>query len=354
MFKEKYISMNEQISPDKELVNKIIHSIDETKRETIKSKTFFRRPIIILAMFLVIVLTVSPVLAVNVPAVYKLMYLVSPKVARLFVPVQKSCEDNGVRMEVVSVKIGGNTAQIYITMQDLIGDRVDETTDLFDSYSINRPFDGSATCERVGYDKATKTATFLISVTEYGNKKIIGDKISFTVREFLSGKRVYSDIPIAIDWRNVNNTPLTRMVSINGGCGSIVKELKEPNYENKVKVLVSSKKTCFPVEGIEFRGIGYVDGMLHIQTSVMKNLTKDNHGYFFLTDKKGNKIESDYSVSFVENPNTNNRIDYTEYVFKIPQSEIGKYSLFGTFITNRMLTQGNWKVTFPLEETKNN
>ena len=37
----------------------------------------------------------------------------------------------------------------------------------------------------------------------------------------------------------------------------------------------------FPVEGIDFTGIGYVNGMLHIQTSVVDNLTKDNHGYFF-------------------------------------------------------------------------
>ena len=36
-------------------------------------------------------------------------------------------------MEVISINIHENEAQIYITMQDLIGDRIDETTDLNDS-----------------------------------------------------------------------------------------------------------------------------------------------------------------------------------------------------------------------------
>ena len=58
--------------------------------------------------------------------------------------------------------------KIYITMQDLTEDRIDGSTDLFDSYSINRPFDSSAHCERVRYDESTKTATFLITIDEWG------------------------------------------------------------------------------------------------------------------------------------------------------------------------------------------
>ncbi|HEY5584265.1 MAG TPA: hypothetical protein VIK78_07225 [Ruminiclostridium sp.] len=353
MFREKYHRMNEQISPDQELVNKIIHSVDEPKRETNKAKYFFRRPITIVAMLMVLVLTATPVLAANVPAVYKLMYFVSPTVAQFFIPVQKSCEDNGIRMEVVSSYIHDDTAEIYITMQDLIGDRIDETTDLYDSYSINRPFDSSATCQRVGYDKTTKKETFLISIKEWGNKKIIGDKISFSVREFLSGKHEYNEIPMAIDLTNINNTQAIKLVSIKGGSGPKFKEYV-PNFESKVKVLVPSAPMDFPVKGIDFTGIGYVDGMLHIQTSVVDNLTKDNHGYFFLSDKNENKIQCAYSVGFAENSDSANRVDFDEYVFDIPQAEIGQYSLYGTFATSGLFTEGNWQVTFPLEEIKNN
>lgn len=353
MFREKYRSMNQQISPDKELVNKIIQSIDGTKRERNKGKNFFLKPITVLSMLIVLVLTVTPVLAANVPAVYKLMYLVSPNVAQFFMPVQKSSEDNGIKMEVVSAYIHDNTAEIYITMQDLTGKRVDETTDLYDSYSINRPFDSSATCQFVGYDDATRKATFLISITEWGNKKIAGDKITFSVREFISNKHTYKDIPIVVDLNNIDNTPSTKQVHSNGGGGPKYKEYF-PDYENKAKVLAPSAPRKFPVEGIDFTGIGYVDGMLHIQTSVVNNLTKDNHGYFFLVDKNGNEIQSIYSVGFIENVDGGNRVDYDEYVFDIPQSEINQYSLYGTFVTGGLFTEGNWQVTFPLEEIKNN
>ena len=353
MFREKYRSMNEQISPDRKLINKIINSVDGPKRETNKAKIIFRKPIIIMAMLMVLVLTATPVLSANVPAVYELMYLVSPTVAQFFMPVQKSWENNGIKMEVVSAYIHNDTAEVYITMQDLIGERVDETTDLYDSYSVNRPFDSSATCQRVGYDEPTKTATFLISITEWGNKKIVGDKITFSVREFISDKHTYNEIPIAVDLTSIDNTPSTKQVSRSGGGGRKYKEYY-PNSESKAKVLVPTVPMKFPVEGIDFTGIGYVDGMLHIQTSVMDNLTKDNHGYFFLSDKNGNKIQCDYNVGFVENFDSDNRVDYEEYVFDIPQSEIGQYSLYGTFVTSGLFTEGNWQVTFPLEEIKNN
>ncbi|WP_066498783.1 hypothetical protein [Abyssisolibacter fermentans] len=353
MFRENYSNMNEQISPDQELVNKIIQSIDEPKRETNKMKIFFRKPIVIMAMLIALVLTVTPVVAVNVPAVYELMYFVSPTVAQFFMPVQKSCEDNGIKIEVVSAYIHNNIAEIYITMQDLIGERVDETTDLYDSYSINRPFDSFATCQLIEYDEITKTATFLISITEWGNKKIAGDKITFSVREFISDKHTYNEIPIAVDLTTIISTQSTKQVSLRGGSGPKYKEYFA-NHESKAKVLVPFAPMNFPVEGIDFTGIGYVDGMLHIQTSVIDNLTKDNHGYFFLRDKNGQKIQCVYKAGFVENIYSDSRVDYEEYVFDIPQSEIGQYSLYGTFVTSGLYTEGNWQVTFPLEEINNN
>lgn len=48
-------------------------------------------------------------------------------------------EYSGIKMDVVS-------ADIYITMQDLTGNRIDSTTGLNNNYSINHPFGGSASC----------------------------------------------------------------------------------------------------------------------------------------------------------------------------------------------------------------
>ncbi|MCR1899972.1 hypothetical protein NSA47_13465 [Irregularibacter muris] len=351
MFKEKYHSMNEQIFPDQELINRVMHSKEGKKRGKNKVKMLFPKPMIIAVTLMIIVLTSTPVLAANIPAVYELMHLISPSTAQFFMPIQKSTEDNRIKMEVVSAYTKDNTIEIYITMQDLIGGRIDETTDLYDSYSIHRPFDSSASCSFVGYDESTKTATFLITITEWKKQKIVGDKITFSVREFLSDKQVYNNVPIEVDLKNVDHRPSTNQVSINGFSGD--KEVEDFSKDATApEVLIPSRPMDFPIEGIDLTGLGYINGKLHIQTSVVDNLRKDNHGHFFLRDKQGNEILYDYSVHFTDNSNGDNRVDYVDYVFDIPQSEMDQYSLYGNFITSGLLTKGNWQVTFPIEEMK--
>ena len=45
-------------------------------------------------------------------------------------------------------------------------------------------------------------------------------------------------------------------------------------------------------------------------------------------------------------------LHHDEYVFGIPQSEIGQYSLYGTFVTGGLFTERDWRVTFPLVTAK--
>jgi hypothetical protein len=154
-------------------------------------------------------LAVPAMAAADVQVAYEILYAVSPKIAQELKPVRMSCEDDGIKMEVISAYINGDKAEIYISMQDMTDDRIDETTDLFDSYSINRPFSSSGTCERISYDEETNIATFLISITQWGQKEIGGEKITFTVDKFLSNKREYHDKIPQIDLSTVNLFPQT-------------------------------------------------------------------------------------------------------------------------------------------------
>lgn len=312
-------------------------------------KTFipaFRKPAIISIAIVFCLLFAVPALAVNIPATYNLMYHISPSIAQFYKPVQKSHENNGVRMEVISAYIHGDTAEIYISMQDLTGNRIDATTDLFDSYSIRRPFNSSATCQRLGFDEASNTTTFLISITEWGNRNITGDKITFSVREFLSGKQVYDMIPLPIIGDMLLSVPNTintmLMPTANGYGGSY-------DFQNHgtPTVLTPSLSIDFGVEGIEVTGMGYVDGMLHIQTAVGDYLTSDNHGYFYFRDKDGNEVNCIYSVSYNVYEN-GERVRYNEMVFNIPLSELADYEVYGYFVAGGTITDGPWQVTFPL------
>ncbi|HPT90904.1 MAG TPA: DUF4179 domain-containing protein [Acetivibrio sp.] len=347
MFREEYRKMNERIFPDQEIVNKVIESINKPHREANKSIALLRKSVAIAAVIAIITLTVTTALAANVPIVYQLMYAVSPSVAQFFMPVRKSCVDNGIKMEVVSAYIHDNTAEIYITMQDITGDRIDNTIDLYDSYSINRPFDSSATCELVGFDEASKTATFLISITEWGNKKIEGDKITFSVREFISHKRMYKDIPVEVDMGSIESNPPTMEVNPGGGGGRKYREFI-PDYRRTANVLVPSDSMGFQIEDFKLTGIGYIDGFLHVQASIKRNMVGDNFGYFILKDKNGKEINCvcnfDFSVK------EDDDIKYTEYIFEVPPSEIEQYSLYGYYVATGLYTKGYWQVTFPLEK----
>lgn len=351
MFREKYKHMIDQAHPSDELlcdVLKSAHSSDKKKKNIITSS--FRKPVIAIIAICICMSLAVPVLAATVEPIYQLMYMVSPSIAQFFMPVQKSDEDNGIKMEAVSAYIRNNVADIYITMQDLTGDRIDGTTDLYDSYSINRPFDSSASCQRVGYDEKTKTATFLISITEWGNQKIAGDKITLSVREFISNKKSYEDINIPIDLSLVTTAKGTQKVYSTGGSG---KDYEKFMDEGETTALTPSQAIDgFPIEGIELTGIGYIDGKLHIQTAAYDNLDKDNHGYFYLKDVDGNIINLDYDFNFINQFQQPGRIDYHECVFDIPQDELENYALYGNFVTSSMHTEGNWRVTFPLEQAK--
>lgn len=348
MFREQYNKLNNQVSPSEELLQDTIRKAEKIENKSQSSIFSFRKPAV---AFLAVCLCLSlgmPTLAATVEPIYNFMYLVSPTIAQLFMPVHKSDEDNGVKMEVISAYIHDNVAEIYIAMQDLTGNRIDGTTDLFDSYSINRPFDSSAHCKRVGYDESTGTVTFLITIEEWGNKEIAGDKITFTVKEFLSHKKTYEDVEIPVFFSAVGAAKETHKPShIRGGSGPDFKQLFD--RENAVALVPSAPISGFPVEGIDLTGMGYIDGKLHIQTAVTNNLENDNHGFFYLEDKDGNRIDYSYSFSFVNQDERVGQIDYSDYVFDVPQSEISSYTLYGFFVTSGMITKGNWKVTFPLE-----
>lgn len=353
MFRKKYKHMIGQIHPKEELISNILKSIDSSHKKGIIKRPYFRKPavaVIVIAIACLCIFITIPTLAAKIDPIYHIIYMVSPGIAQRFIPVQKWDEDNGIRMEVMSSYIRDNMADIYISMKDLEGNRIDDTIDLFDSYSINRPFNCSATCKRVDYNEEDKTAIFLISITQLGNKDIKGSKITFSVKNFISNKQNYDDIEIPISLSKVKDTKDTQEIFPSGSSGKNYMKYISGNRVTALKPSEPIKE--FPIDGVLLTGIGYVDESLHIQTAVYDNLKKDNHGYFYLKDRNGNVQNSNYTFSFFEQIQQSERVDYHEHVFNIPKEEIGLYALYGNFVITGKYTEGDWRVTFPL--TKDN
>lgn len=302
------------------------------------------------AGFLLVINVSLPVLAGTFPTVYELMYLVSPAVAQFYQPVQLSDEYDGIRMEVVAANIHEETAEIYITLQDLEGDRLDETTDLYDSYSIHMPYSAIGNCRKVGYDPESGIVTYLITVTQENGRKIEGEKLTFSVGGYLGQKQEYEKIEIPIDLTQVTEESYQYVdTPARGGTLTGCSGLTAIMSETYPVLIPQPADPDFPIEGVKLTGIGYVEGKLHIQYAVENALNNDNHGFFFLQNEAGETLEEVGSVSFYEGSGKK-RIDYRDSVFLIPQEELQDYRLYGDFVISEGFHEGNWQVTFPIKE----
>ena len=381
-FKDTYREWNEKVQPSEELLSRLFteasqvteaseisaaeesakrhkkrnHKVWENKiRENkIQGKQNHNRRWgrgIAVAAGLLLVINVSlPVLAGTFPTIYELMYLVSPAVAQFYQPVQLSDEYDGIRMEVVAAYIHEETAEIYITLQDLEKDRLDETTDLYDSYSIHMPYSAIGNCRKVGYDPESGILTYLITVTQENGRKIEGEKLTFSVGGYLGQKQEYEKIEIPIDLTQVTEEAYQYVdTPARGGTMTSHSELAAIMPETYPVLVPQPADPDFPIEGVKLTGIGYVEGKLHIQYAVENALNNDNYGSFFLQNEAGEMLQEAGSISFYEESGKK-RIDYRDSVFLIPQEELQNYRLYGDFVISEGFHEGNWQVTFPIKE----
>lgn len=343
-FREKYNVMQRDVRPDAPLLQR-------TRAAAQKAPARSRRlrPLIALAAVLVcLALTVPafamPALAAD-PDGYALLYSISPAAAQFFKPVNRSDEDNGIRLTVDSVYLHSDTVEIYVSLQDLTSDRLDETTDLFDSYRINRGFDCSATCSLVGYDAQTRTARFLISITSFDGQDIEGDKLTFSLNRLLTGKTESEGAITGLDLAAAQAEPATQQVEWRGGSG-IATETDGSTAEIRT-ALVPTGTLAAPAPGVAITAMGYVDGLLHIQVLYENILETDNHGQLWL-ENGAEKLECLGSLSFFAE---NGSDSYEDYYFDVTPAQLADCTLYGSFVTADTLIEGSWEITFPLTET---
>ena len=287
-----------------------------------------------------------PAMAATIPAFYDALYRISPATAQFFKPVQRACEDHGVRMEVKAAYIHEDTAEIYISMQDLAGVGLDETTDLFDSYQIHTPFDSEGSCTLSNYDADTKTATFLITIRQRNGQRITGDKLTFSVRKILFNKQNTIGVIDGIDLADAALNAETQFVRPRGV--SVIDFAVKSNARKEYAVLKPDGAIASPADGVTLTGIGYVDGALHVQVYYSDILNTDNHGDICLFNPgTGARISANVSVSFFDDAKTGS---YEDYIFTdVAPETLADYVLYGDFTTASPAPEGNWSVTFPLE-----
>lgn len=333
----------ERIEIPKEVHERSKFGVMKAKSEKPKSRLIKLAIPLVASVFVIFSAGVG---AARIPSFNNLVATVSPQIAIMLQPIEISSESNGIKMEVVAAMNDHEMAVIYVTLQDLTGNRIDETLDLYD-YSLTgaQMFNSQI----VDYDEKTNTATLRIQGN--GGKSLNDRKMNFRITSFLSDKQTYEvevDANLSEITRKPPQTVRLDMNNIPGGGGNLYQKLEE---QGVIQVL-KPNKTEVNLPEIEFMhvsNIGIIDNRLHIQTRWNKE-NIDDHGYFYIVDDLGNAIKpTSISFGIDEEGHTNYGDDYTEYIFDIESVDFEKQELMGHFVSNGKYTTGNWNTTFKME-----
>ncbi|KTD85968.1 DUF4179 domain-containing protein [Paenibacillus etheri] len=129
---------------------------DRIRCASLHKKRYIQKPWAVVVIVCICVMILVPMLASKIPVFQDLIRMIDPSLARFLQPIELVSEDKGIQMEVVAAMSDDETAIVYLTLQDLTGDRVDRTVDLY-NYSIDSA--NAFSHELVDYNEETKTAT---------------------------------------------------------------------------------------------------------------------------------------------------------------------------------------------------
>lgn len=317
----------------------------EVPAKTILHRKWKRRIISIAAAAALVICPLPTLTAFGVESAYNVLYQVAPSIAQTFKPIQKTSEDNGIEMTVISAERSGSEASVYLAMHDTTGSCPDGEWDLYDSYRINVPHDMIGHCSFSEYNADTHTAYFVVHLETMDGSTMPKGKITFSVYEMLMGKTRFSDIIKDIDMCSIPyEPPTTTREEIDG------KYANEglPESQDYRFLLSSDKPISTPVSGVSIENIGYIDGALHILTRYDDIPHTDNHGYIELVDKNGDVIGEKTEFGFFYRDTAHNN-NYTEQIIPVSYDILDECTLQGNFVTAQDYISGNWKITFPLE-----
>ena len=224
---------------------------------------------------LLLVLGIATGLAATVEAVNNKLYNYWPELAEALMPVNTSCEKLGIRMEVDSAVVQDNKVMVIYSMQDLEGDRLNEYSQASFDETVIR-LDGPVSIENtestsllLSYDPETKKATFAQEIEYDYPVKGANEKIRLCIPYLFLEDQVVTDLhPILETYGDAAVIPASEAdiqwyASWSGNVEQAPEGLKLLDYTRNPEIPIH--------EHIAISGIGWIDGMLHVQVHNTSN-----------------------------------------------------------------------------------
>lgn len=344
-FHKQYRGMNENITPSDALVQQTIAKMQSGRPKRA------RKSLKIIIAVVAALACVSTAVAANQEAVLRVLYKIAPGMAEYLQPVGQVCEDQGVKLEVVSADVEGSTAKVYLSLTDTTGSLFGNAApDMYDSWSLAYSGFGrgarSYGCSTLDYDPNTHTATYFLQIDDLNGKHIPAGAFRFSFNQLLIGREKREGVPVTVDLSAVPQNAPTENHDINGLSGldiSMYEDMHDYDFLAPQGTLWQSDNgVCALIAA------GWRNGELHLHYRTDGSLSLGNHADFStLHLANGSELMCDYTVTYKD---FDNDTDYTEYVFPMAYEDVAGCTLTGDIYTASDLIDGNWAVSFRLTQ----
>lgn len=268
-------------------------------------------------------------------------------------PVRLSDTDWGITMTVQSAAVENGVFRAYITLTDERGgDRLAQGVDFRDSYRIDAPFSAdllACGCEPLGYDAFSESYGYLVTIGAKDGAghpvDFSGKKFTFSVRKLLWGQTRGQLAALRPDWSTVPPFPADTARYILGGSGEGFQTYSGWTSGGEALVLQPGGWQLQITDGVSISAAGFMGEQFHLQVR-FDGTGPDDHGQVNLLTPEGGEVPCPVSLSFRDGDGTK----YDEHIYDISFEELPGCTLTGEFTTGGYLLDGDWKVTFMLED----
>ena len=204
------------------------------------------------------------------------------------------CTDQGIEIQVLSALADDVRAEIYFTVRDTAGDRLD------DQLTLHRAEDSDMSGHLVAYDPASRTALFMASLSNYSPQTQTGGGV-FSV-DGKKGAWIGEHTRLSLDGLTTRQGEMDAQASCAGVSDELLQSLplgaqdkvilgvEESGYTRAIlpetQVVLAPNQTPMALEGTEdmtISSMGFAsDGRFHIRVAYAQGINHEdvNRGYF--------------------------------------------------------------------------
>jgi hypothetical protein len=333
---------------------------------------------IILVVILLVIGSLTT-LAAGLEEVNELLYRFWPEAARALRPLNLSVEQGGIRMDVISATMNNEHLLITYSLTDLEGNRINDSTKCSTYLDIPPQIDEYYEHDSlISYDPEKHQALFgsFLEYNGFTPDNSHDDTITFMLAGLTFSESNSRELLPLMDGQEYKVDPVSCPEKLFKTGTVVLDDESARNPKELPKILNPENSLGIPViDGIELSGIGWVDGMLHIQLHIPDYLSSANTKHtsseyarymwnisLLATDPDG----SQRSVTWSDEPFSGllkeSRFFYDELnwqdgdalwiekIFPVSPDDMDLYTVEGSFDTCDMypeLSQYEWRVSFP-------